>query len=148
MTKPAEAKVVQKFSQTAEQVFDAWLDPVLVKQWMTAALKSMQLPGDIRRIEIDARRGGKFTFSDMRAEGEAVHWGTYKEMVRPVLLEFTWFTTDEDEKEDMSLVTLTITPQAQSCAATMTHRLPIKYAEYIAQTEMGWGTMLARIAEL
>ncbi len=65
-----------------------------------------------------------------------------------LLLFISRFTTDEDEKEELSLVTLAITPQAKGCVATMIHNLPAKYAEYIPQTEMGWGTMLARIAEM
>jgi hypothetical protein len=42
---------------------------------MAAALQSFGLSGDMRRVEIAPRVGGRFTFSDMREEGEAVHWG-------------------------------------------------------------------------
>jgi hypothetical protein len=38
---------------------------------MAAALKSFGLAGDIQNIEIDARLGGKFLFSDMRDGKEA-----------------------------------------------------------------------------
>jgi len=137
-----EVKVEHQFSASAEQVFDAWLQPDSARQWMIASLKSMGLEGDVRRVEIDARVQGKFTFSDMRDGNEAVHWGYYHEISRPQRLVFTWFTSEEEEQENASLVTLVITPLEQGCRATITHSMDARYEEYIAQTENGWGTLL------
>ncbi len=75
MPKIIEVKVEHQFSAAAEQVFDAWLQSDTARQWMIASLQSMGLEGDVRRVEIDARVNGKFTFSDMRDGNEAVHWG-------------------------------------------------------------------------
>lgn len=139
-----EATVSHRFTASAERVFDAWLDPAMARVWM-----QQPFPGlgrlDVRRVEIDARVGGRFTFSDMRAEGEAVHWGYYREIDRPRRLVFTWFTADEDEQADSSVVTLTITPLADGCEATIVHRMDAKWAAYVAQTEQGWGGMLRQI---
>lgn len=137
-----EVKVAHQFSASAEQVFDAWLQPDSARQWMIASLKSMGLEGDVRRVEIDARVQGKFTFSDMRDGNEAVHWGYYHEISRPHRLVFTWFTSEEEEQENASLVTLVITPLEQGCRATITHSMDARYEEYIPQTENGWGTLL------
>ena len=145
MGKLVEAKVVHKFKASPEQVFDAWLEESLVITWMSATLKSLNLSGDIRRVEIDAQVGGTFTFSDMRESGEAVHWGTYREIDRPHKLVFTWFTSAEDEQEDLSVVTLTIVPDGSGSIATIVHSFDARYAEYIPQTEKGWGGMLAQI---
>jgi len=68
-----DARVSHRFKATAEQVYDAWLDPERVRLWMAAALKSFGLAGDIQHIEIDARAGGKFRFSDMRDGTVARH---------------------------------------------------------------------------
>jgi uncharacterized protein YndB with AHSA1/START domain len=76
MQSKIEAKVSHRFKASAERVYDAWLDPKHVRVWMTAALKSLGLSGDIQRIEIDAKVGGKFFFSDIRDGTEARHWGT------------------------------------------------------------------------
>ena len=54
------------------------------------ALKNLSLAGDIRRIEIDARVGGQFFFSDLRDGEEARHWGKYLELDRPRKIVFTW----------------------------------------------------------
>lgn len=145
MTDLVEARVEQTFSKPATAVFDAWLRPESVCLWLSASLKGMGLPGDIRRVEIDARVGGRFTWSDMREAGEAVHWGTYLEIERPHKLVFTWFTSAEDEAENTSVVTLAITETDTGCVATLCHRMNAAWAEYIPQTERGWGAMLAQL---
>lgn len=143
-----EARVEHRFAASAERVFDSWLDPALVRRWMSASLLAFGLPGDIRRVEIDPRVGGRFTFSDMRDAGEAVHWGTYLEIERPRRLVFTWFTSDEDEREGSSVVTLTIEPDRNGCVATIVHRMDAQWADYVPQTEQGWGGMLRAAAAL
>ena len=97
MSRKIEARVQHRFSATAERVYDAWLDPKLVRVWMAASLKSHGLSGDIQRIEIDARISGKFFFSDMRNDMEAKHWGTYLELDRPRKIVFTWIVDESDE---------------------------------------------------
>lgn len=148
MKEQVEARVTQEFPCPAEQVFDAWIQPAQVRAWLCASLQSMGLPGYITRVEIDPRVGGKFTFADRRDSGEAVHWGTYKIMDRPDRLEFTWFTSKEDERENASDVCLAITPRGTGCAATLTHKIPARWAEYIPQTEKGWGAMLAHCVKI
>ena len=148
MAETIEVCVEQTFRASPERVFDAWLEPDLVTQWMSAALKQFGLTGGIRRVEIDARVGGRFTFSDMREAGETVHWGTYLEIDRPRRLVFTWYTSDEDEKDNTSVVTLTIKPKDKGCIATIVHTMDHKYTEYILQTEQGWSGMLVQIDEV
>src|SRR5262245_58929163 len=94
-----QAKITHQFAAIAERVYDAWLDPDKVPLWMSAALRSLGLAGDIRRVEVDARVGGKFFFSDMRGDAEARHWGAYLELARPTKIAFTWIT-DESEEAD------------------------------------------------
>ena len=114
---------------------------------MTAALKSFGLAGDIRRLEIDARVGGKFCFSDMRDGVEARHWGTYLELDRPRKIVFTWIVS-ESEEADPSRVTLTIQPEADGCLATIVHEMDEQWIEYVSQTEGGWSRMLKQVDEL
>lgn len=148
MAGKAEAKTVYEFAFPAERVFDAWLDPALVRSWAARPVAGKAYT-DIRRVEIDARVGGKFTFSDMRDDGEAVHWGYYREIDRPRTLVFTWFTSDEEEAEDDSVVTLTLEPLATGCRATMVHTMHERWAEYVEPTAKAWNLMLQQIdAEL
>ena len=142
-----EAKVRHRFTAPSEHVFDAWLDVDTVRDWMAmpfAALGGRRM--DVRRVEIDPRVGGRFTFSDMREDGEAVHWGTYLEIDRPERLVFTWFTSEEEEeRHNNSVVTLTIDTDGEGCLAAIVHRMDGKWADYITQTEQGWSGMLGNI---
>jgi uncharacterized protein YndB with AHSA1/START domain len=139
-----EATVTHVFKASAERVFDAWLDPIKVRSWSGQSIPGM--PGfDVRRVDIDPRVGGRFTFSDMRQEGEAVHWGYYLEIDRPRKLVFTWFTSEDEEKENNSIVTLTIEPLAEGCRATIVHSMDGRWADWVKQTEMGWAFMLQQI---
>jgi uncharacterized protein YndB with AHSA1/START domain len=142
-----EARVSHRFKAPAERVFDAWLNPERVRTWMATALRGFGLAGDIRRVEIDARVGGKFFFSDMRDGSEAKHWGTYLELDRPRKIVFTWIVS-EDEESNASTVTLTIQPEADGCVATIVHELDAQWVDYVARTEEGWGRMLAQVDAL
>jgi uncharacterized protein YndB with AHSA1/START domain len=144
MSPKLEARVSHRFKTSPERVYDAWLDPQSVRVWMSAALRSFGLPADIRRIEIDARVGGKFFFSDMRDGKEARHWGTYLELDRPRKIVFTWIV-DESEEANPSTVTLTIEPEPEGCVATIVHEMDAKWADYVARTESGWVRMLQEV---
>jgi len=61
-----EARVWHRFPAPTEAIYKAWLDPASVRVWMGEALRSLGLSGDIQRIEIDPRIGGRFFFSDLR----------------------------------------------------------------------------------
>src|SRR5262245_57338597 len=141
MSSKIEARVSHRFKATAERVYDAWLDPKQVRVWLSASLKSLGLAGDVRRVEIDARVGGKYFFSDMRDGTEARHWGAYLELVRPHKIVFTWIV-DESEEANPSKVTLTIRPEAEGCVATIVHEMDEAWREYLSRTEAGWARML------
>jgi uncharacterized protein YndB with AHSA1/START domain len=147
MDSKIEAKVSHHLKAPAERVYDAWLDPEQARIWMTAALKSLGLTGDIQRIEIDAKVGGKFFFSDMRDGTEARHWGTYLELDRPTRIVFTWIV-DESEEANPSKVTLTIQPEANGCVATIIHEMDKAWIDYVAQTENGWARMLQQVGNI
>lgn len=144
MSGKVEAKTVYEFATSAERVFDAWLDPVTVRSWSARPVPGLP-SADVRRVEIDARVGGKFTFSDMREDGEAMHWGYYREIDRPRKLVFTWFTSEEEERENDSVVTLTLEPLPSGCRATMVHTMHERWAEYVEPTAKAWGLMLRQI---
>mgnify|MGYP001814484823 CR=1 FL=1 len=148
MSKTFIVTVELQLPASAQAVFDAWLDPQQVRHWMSAALRDMGLSGDMKRVEIDPVTGGRFTFSDQREEGEAVHWGTYRQIDRPCKLVWTWFTSPEEEALDASLVSLEITPAETGCRAQISHRLAIRWQDYAAQVEHGWRCLLRHSGQL
>jgi uncharacterized protein YndB with AHSA1/START domain len=145
MASNVEARTTHEFKASAERVFDAWLDPAKVRSWSARPVDGIA-SADVRRIEIDPRVGGKFTFSDMREDGEAVHWGYYLEIDRPRKLVFSWFTSEEEEIENNSTVTLTIEPlTGGGCRATIVHSMDGRWAEYIGATARAWGLQLQQV---
>lgn len=147
MSGKVEAKVKHSFVADAEQVYDAWLDPSQVQLWLAAALQSFGLAGDIQRVEIDPKIGGKFVFSDIRNGTEARHWGTYLDLQRPKKMAFTWIV-DESGEADPSIVTLTIQPLPSGCEVELVHLMDEKWIEFVERTRTGWSRMLQQIDNL
>ncbi|MBI1323826.1 SRPBCC domain-containing protein [bacterium] len=147
MSEKIEAVAEVRANVSAEQLFDAWLDPAKVRAWMAAALQEMGLEGDIRAVEIDAREGGRFLFADQRGEAEARHWGVYRAVDRPGRIEFTWITDPADER-DPSVVMLTITADGENCLARIVHTIDARWAEYAPRISASWERMLRHAAEI
>jgi len=128
---PAAAVVVRRrFAASPERVFDAWLDPERAAKFLFATPT-----GQIVRVEIDARVGGRFLIVDRRPDvGEAEHYGRYIEIDRPRRLVFD-FAVDQYMRET-TRVTIEITPDGSGCELVLTHEgVPPDYAE---RTEGGW----------
>lgn len=147
MNTRVQAVVIHRFQAPAERVFDAWLDPRLIRQWLRSALVEMGLPGTITTVKVDPRVGGAFEFTDLRPGMEARHWGTYLALERPRSVQFTWIT-DASEEEHPSIVTVSITPDGSGCRVELVHDMPAEWREYVERTQDGWSRMLAAIGEL
>lgn len=143
-----EARVEQKLRCTAAQLYDAWIQPELIRKWLASSLKSIGLTGELRRVETDPRIGGKFCFSDLRNGQEAVHVGEYLELHRPHKIAFTWIVGDVPANELPSQVVLRIASEGNGCVATMVHEMDAKWAEYVSRTEKSWSRMLTAIDQL
>ena len=102
--------VVRRFKATPERVFDAWLNPELLVQWMfNPALRNEE----VLRIAIDARVGGLFSFRIRRNDQNIHYIGKYLEVDRPQRLAFTWTNAPESPEPDVaSRVIVEIAAQA------------------------------------
>lgn len=78
-------------------------------------------------------------------DGEAVLGLLPGEIDRPRKLVFTWFTSDEGEQENNSVVTLTLEPLVNGCRATVEHSMDERWAEYVTPTANAWALMLRQI---
>lgn len=147
-----EARSQQALSCSAAQLYDAWLDPEKIREWMSNSLKSIGLAGDLRRVETDPHVGGKFCFSDLRNGAEAIHVGRYLVLERSRTIAFTWMmgnSVEEAEKEaNPSKVTLSIEAAGNGCVATIVHEMDAKWAEYVSRTEASWSRMLKAVDAL
>lgn len=128
--------VVRKaYRQSAERVFDAWLDVDLAREFLFATQG-----GEMIRAEVDPRVGGRFIFVDRRNEGDAAHYGVFKEIDRPRRLVFSFSV--EMYEVNAAKVIVEIAPLATGCQLTLTQEMPPEYAEYKERSEKGWAMIL------
>lgn len=127
-------RVTRRFAAPPERVFSAWLDPKTAGKWLFATPT-----GQITRVEIDARVGGRFTIVRREGDRDIEHVGEYLEIVRPSRLVFTFGVPAF--RSEMTRVTIEIVPQGTGCELTLTHEdvLP----DYRERTIEGWGMILA-----
>jgi len=126
-------RVSRRFDFSPERVFDAWLDPNNAGKWLFATPG-----GEMVRVEIDARAGGRFVFVDRRSGEDIEHSGEYLEIDRPRRLVFN-FRVPKFSNE-ATLIRVEIAPSGFGCELVLIHEgvLP----EYAGRTEQGWKGIL------
>ena len=123
-----------------EKVFDAWLDPLMLTQFILPA-PGMAQP----QVENDAREGGRFSIIMQVGDERIPHTGTYLTLERPHRLAFSWespFSTDD------SVVTLLF-----EVIDGNTTRLDLSHIKFIneqarANHEGGWNNILDQLDQL
>ncbi len=126
--------VTRHYDVPAERVFDAFLDVETARRFLFATAA-----GEMITAEVDARVGGRFTFTERRPEmGDVLHTGEYLEIDRPRRLIFTFGVPQFSP--DMTRVTIEIAPSGAGCDLTLTNDdVPADYADRNAD---GWSRIL------
>jgi len=110
VTEDFSLTVSREIAASAEELFDAWLDPESMSAWMK--------PRDIREThaETDPREGGAFRIVMVRNDSDSVlHTGMYRVIDRPRRLVFTWVSPHTDFRD--SVLTVTFEPAGAAGAA-------------------------------
>ena len=140
----AKVTVDHQFKSTdPEQVFDAWLDPTLIGQWMFGPRLREE---EVLRISVDPRVEGSFSFLVLRDGQKLNHIGKYLEINRPHRLVFTWGIRQDPPAS--SEVSIDIVTWRAGSKLTLTHKLHPHWAAYAKRTEAGWTTMLGVLDEV
>ena len=129
--------VRREIEASADELFDAWLDPASLAVWMR--------PGDITRAvaSVDPKVGGSFEIVMYSANGSRVHSGVYQVIDRPRRLVFTWISPGTKQTE--SLVTVEFRADRQTTEIVLTHeRLPDDGA--VPPHTKGWTRILELLA--
>jgi uncharacterized protein YndB with AHSA1/START domain len=128
--------VRREIAASAEELFDAWLDPESLAVWMRPG------PTTSTTIKLEARVGGAFEIIMHTPDGPVPHTGTYQEISRPRRLVFTW--NSPYALNNNSLVTVEFRPMRGATEIVLTHeRLPS--AEMAAAHQKGWSDILVLI---
>jgi uncharacterized protein YndB with AHSA1/START domain len=133
----AVVRVTRRFSGSPQRVFDAWLDASTAGKWLFATPS-----GQMVRVEIDPRVGGRFNFVDRRDGEDIEHTGEYHEIDPPRRLVFS-FSVPKFSSEN-TRVTIEVAPLEKGCELTLTHENV--YRDYASRTEAGWTNILAALA--
>lgn len=130
--------VSRGFDATAERVFDAWLDPATAGRWLFSADG-----GEMVRVELEARAGGRFIFVDRRDGDDVEHVGEYLDIERPRRLVFTFAVPKYSSV--YTQVTVELERDGSGCLLTLTHAgvLP----EWSERTRQGWASILDHLAD-
>jgi uncharacterized protein YndB with AHSA1/START domain len=130
-------RVARSIEGPLERVFDAWLDPASAGKWLFATPE-----GEMVKVEIDPRPGGRFLFVDRRNGEDIEHSGEYLAIDRPRKLAFNFVVPKFSEER--SLVELDFEQTDGGTDLKLSHAgvLP----EYAARTEEGWLAILDGLA--
>jgi uncharacterized protein YndB with AHSA1/START domain len=97
MTEPRrfELQIERTFDASAEEVFDAWTSPEVLKRWFHS-----EADWDTPTAEVDLRVGGKVRVAMREPDGtEHAMGGEYTLIERPHRLAMTWTFDDWPEKQ-------------------------------------------------
>lgn len=100
---------------SAEVLFDAFLDPNALAEWMR--------PGTIRSTvaTVEPRVGGRYEILMQAESGTIPHRGVYRLLERPKRLVFTWKSPHSGPNE--TLVTVDFLKAANGTEVVVTHEL-------------------------
>ncbi|HET6972005.1 MAG TPA: SRPBCC domain-containing protein [Phenylobacterium sp.] len=136
-----EIVVRHRYAAAPERVFDAWLDPKQAGRFAFATPD-----GQMIVAEVDARVGGRFTFTDRRPDmGDVAHVGEYEVIDRPRRLVFTFAVPKYDPTYTRVTLTFEALPDG-GCELTLTHvGVP---PEYVDSTPKGWEMILDNLGRV
>lgn len=140
MSGPVILTVSRDFDASPETLFDAWLDPALAGKFLFATPD-----GEMLKVEIDPRVGGRALIVDRRASGDAHHHILYEVIDRPHRLVFL-FRADPAEEGEWTRVSIEIAARGDGSTLTLTHAMDPAWASYEEQTRKGWTTILDSLA--
>jgi len=123
-----------------EKVFDAWLDPAMLRQFILPA-PGMPQPD----VENDAREGGHFTIVMYVGDDKIPHSGSYLTVDRPKRLVFSW---ESPYSTDDSRVTLDFTVVDEATTHVELNHVKFLHEEARSDHEGGWGNILDKLDEV
>jgi two-component system, cell cycle response regulator DivK len=134
-----EVRVTRRFEAPAEAVFDAWLDPETARRWLFATRD-----GEMVRVEIDPRVGGRYEIVERRDGDEVLHTGVYEEIDRPKRLVFGLQVPKYAPNSDR--VAIEIAPDGDGSILALTQGVSEGAPASPERIGQGWNKVLAALA--
>lgn len=131
--------VSRRIKAPVESVYNAWLNPEMLAQFMIAG-EGMSVP----RAEADAREGGRFTVIMAAGDKEIPHGGEYKKLNPYSQIVFTW---ESPFSVEGSTVTLNLEEVEDGTNLELIH-VKFRDAEIRDNHKNGWGAILSSLAKV
>lgn len=109
--KPTSFSISKTINGAAQKVFDHWLIPVFLEEWMFGAHTGHSA---IDSLDNTVRRGGNFCYKVSAKNQQIAVQGNYLELDIPTLLSFTWLESGNQKEVDA------IEDHPQTCQCTVT----------------------------
>ena len=130
-----EVRVEKRFGHARERVFEAFVDPLTVSQWL------FRTPGGVvEKAEYDPRPGGEFAIFERRGEVLVRHLGRFVEVERPSRIVFDFWV--DEAPEEPTRVTVRFDSDGDGCVVTLSHDLAPAWAAYAERSANGWSKIL------
>jgi len=136
---PVEIRVEKRFRHPPERVFDAFLDPARVGDWLFATPG-----GTMEKTDYDPRPGGSFAVFERRGADLARHFGRFVEIERPARVVFDFWV--DEAPDEPTRVTVTFAAEGDGCRVILAHDLAAAWASYADRTATGWRMILDGLA--
>jgi len=120
-------------------VYDEWLDPVALADWMCPR------PARCRNVESEPRLGGRLRI-DIEDDGEEFRVsGEYLVLDRPTRLSFSWSCSTWPDPSLKSVVNVLLEPR-ENAQTLMTIEHTLLPPGLVAQHERGWAAIAQQLA--
>lgn len=136
------AHVTRHIKASPERVFDAWLDPELLGQWMFGANVREE---EVLHLKLNPIVGGSFSFLVRRGDAEFEHIGEYLEIDRPRRLVFTWGVR-QDEGTEFSRMIVEVAPSEGGSELKIAQEMTPKWADFVEHAQGAWQRMADALA--
>jgi len=141
VTSSIAVRVEKRFSHSRERVFDAFLDPARVGDWLFHSPA-----GVMERTDYDPVVGGSFALFERRGEDLARHFGRFVEIDRPGCIVFDFWV--DEAPEEPTRVTVTFTADRDGCVVVLSHDLAPAWAAYADRSAAGWSMILDTLQQV
>jgi two-component system cell cycle response regulator DivK len=136
---PADVRVERRIDAPIERVFDAWLDPATMGEWLFRTPE-----GELVSASAEPEAGGAWEVTERRDGEDGVHRGVYEAIERPTRLVFTLNVPKASADETRVIVAVAAGEDGTTLALTQTMNAgAAENAERIAQ---GWAKILDALA--
>lgn len=134
--KTGKIVVKRTIPATVDELFDAWLDPLCLAQWMHP------MTANPSTVSVDARVGGAYEVIMNYDAGPKRHYGEYRVIDRNKKLVFTWHSDATNFAE--TLVTVEFIAHSAATEVVLTHERMPDHDAALKHTR-GWANALEQL---